>query len=181
MSAHPPFPRPLGVIEEPIHLGPHPSEPKARLLETSLWLPRSVEEVFEFFSDARNLEAITPAWLKFRVLTPGMIDMLPGTLIDYELRLRVLPIRWQSEITAWDPPRRFVDEQRRGPYRKWAHEHVFSPESSGTRVIDRVTYAAPGGALVHRLLVDPDLRRIFKFRRRRLYELLAGSVETPNP
>jgi len=139
-------------------------------LEVETWVPRTREEVFRFFADPRNLEVLTPPWLRFRVLTPD-VDMRRGVRIDYRLRLRYVPLRWQSEITLWDPPRRFIDEQRRGPYRTWRHEHSFLEERGGTLVRDRIEYEAPGGELVERLLVRPDIERIFEFRRRKLGEL----------
>ncbi|MCA9729166.1 MAG: SRPBCC family protein, partial [Candidatus Eisenbacteria bacterium] len=120
-------------------------------------LPAPLEEVFAFFAAAENLERITPPLLQFRVLTPPPIDMRPGALIDYRLKLRGIPLRWRSEITVWDPPHRFVDEQRRGPYRSWIHEHRFEEENGHTRVTDEVRYLAPGGPLVHRWLIRPDL------------------------
>jgi ligand-binding SRPBCC domain-containing protein len=133
--------------------------------ETELWLPRPLEEVFAFFSEPRNLETITPAWLHFRILTPQPVQVCRGALIDYRLRLRGLPVRWQTEIAAWDPPYRFVDVQRRGPYRLWIHEHTFEEQGDGTLARDRVDYKVPGGALVHRLLVGRDVSRIFAYRR----------------
>ncbi len=72
-------------------------------IQTELWLPRPRHEVFPFFAEARNLEALTPPWLKFEVLTPAPIEMQKGTLIDYRIRVHGLPIRWRTEITAWDP------------------------------------------------------------------------------
>lgn len=143
----------------------------ATLLESSVHVPRPIEEVFEFFSDAHNLNELTPPWLDFHVVTPRPISMRAGQLIDYRLRLRFIPIRWQSEITVWDPPRRFVDEQRRGPYSRWHHEHCFEPEGNGTRVTDRVHYKAPGGALIERLFVRRDVETIFNYRTRKLLEL----------
>ena len=141
-------------------------------VEMRQWFPRPRAEVFAFFSDAANLERITPPWLRFHTLTPLPIAMRPGATIDYRLRLRGLPLRWQSEITVWDPPRRFVDEQRRGPYRSWIHEHELIERDGGTEVRDFVRYTVPGGRLVDRLIVRPDVTRIFDYRRRVLEELL---------
>lgn len=146
-------------------------------LRSSQWLPRPLDEVFLFFADARNLERITPSWLRFSVLTPAPIEMRVGALIDYRLRVRGIPLRWQSEITAWEPPGRFVDEQRRGPYRMWVHEHSFLEQNGGTEVGDCVHYAVPGGWLIERLLVGPDVRRIFAHRRRVLAELLGSRAD----
>jgi len=130
--------------------------------------------VFPFFADAFNLERITPPLLRFRVVTPRPIAMRAGTRIDYRLRIHGVPVRWQSEITAWEPPFRFVDEQRRGPYRLWSHAHTFVARDGGTLCRDVVTYAAPGGALVHRLLIGPDVRKIFQYRRQALAGLFPG-------
>jgi ligand-binding SRPBCC domain-containing protein len=136
-------------------------------------LPRPIDEVFAFFADARNLQTLTPPWLRFEILTPGSIEMARGMQIDYRLRLHGLPLRWTSKITAWETPRRFVDEQIRGPYRVWIHEHTFVEGRGGTVVRDDVRYAVPGGALVDRLFVRPDLRRIFDYRHSRLREIFA--------
>ena len=140
-------------------------------LETELWLPRPLADVFAFFADAGNLEALTPPWLRFRILTPQPIAMRKGTRIDYRLRLHGLPVGWMTEITAWEPPRRFVDEQRRGPYRVWIHEHRFAERDGGTEVRDRVRYGVPGGWLVDRLGVRRDVRRIFEHRSQKMREL----------
>jgi ligand-binding SRPBCC domain-containing protein len=127
-----------------------------------------VEEVFPFFADARNLEELTPPFLRFQVLTPPPISMAAGTRIDYRLRLHGIPIRWQSEITAWEPMRMFVDEQRRGPYRAWIHTHRFTAKDGGTLVEDEVRYDVPGGALVNALFVRNDVARIFAYREAKL-------------
>jgi ligand-binding SRPBCC domain-containing protein len=143
----------------------------AYTLQRELRLERERDEVFRFFSDARNLQQITPPWLGFSILTPGPIAMRAGTLIDYRIRLRGLPLRWQSEITEWDPPRAFTDEQRRGPYRLWRHRHRFEPDGGETVVTDHVTYAAPGGRWVHTWWVRPELERIFAYRQARMVAL----------
>jgi ligand-binding SRPBCC domain-containing protein len=140
-------------------------------LETQLWLPRPVSEVFSFFADAGNLQELTPPWLNFQILTPRPIEMGEGTIIDYKLYIRGIPIRWQSEITVWDPPTRFIDKQRRGPYRLWVHEHPFREEDGGTVVEDSVRYATLGGAFINWLVVRPDLDGIFDYRHRRLLNI----------
>lgn len=149
-------------------------------LTSEVLLPRPRDEVFPFFADAGNLERLTPPWLRFEVLTPQPIAMRPAAVIEYRLRLRGLPVRWRSEITAWEPPFRFVDEQRRGPYRLWIHEHRFEEREGRTLVGDRVRYAVPGGplleGLVNRLLVRPDLERIFAFRRAVLLRLFGPAL-----
>jgi len=147
------------------------------VLETELWVPRPRNEVFSLFADAFQLEAITPPWLHFQVLTPRPIVMRAGTRIDYRLRLHGLPIRWQSAISAWEPPFRFVDEQVRGPYRSWLHEHTFVEQGGGTLCRDRVQYDVPGGALVHRFLVDRDVRRIFEYRRQHFPRVLEAVLQ----
>jgi len=144
---------------------------KTHSFTTEMWLKPPLEEVFSFFSDARNLERITPPWVRFQILTSGEIPMRLGALIDYRIRVHGVPLRWQSEITLWEPGRRFVDEQRRGPYRLWIHEHRFSAKDGGTLVEDRVEYAVPGGALVNRLFVANDVAKIFEYRKRKLEEI----------
>jgi len=134
-------------------------------------LPRPLEDVFPFFANTDNLQAITPPWLSFRTLTTGEITMKPGTLIDYELRVHGVPMRWQSEIAVWEPPWGFVDEQRRGPYRLWIHEHRFVEKDGGTLAVDEVRYAVPGGALINALFVARDVEKIFEFRTKKLKEL----------
>lgn len=141
-------------------------------LHDRLFLPLPRGEVFAFFADAGNLEAITPPWLAFRITTPTPIDLKPGALIDYRLRLHGVPFRWRTLISDWDPPHRFVDEQVKGPYSLWRHEHVFEEAEGGTWITDRVEYSHFGGRLVNRLLVRPDLDRIFAYRKQRTKELL---------
>ena len=131
---------------------------------SEVWLPRCIDEVFGFFSDAANLDAITPPWLNFQVLTPAPVEMRVGALLDYKLRIRRFPFRWRSRITAWEPPHRFVDEQIRGPYRLWIHEHNFEVRDGGTLVRDHVRYAVPFDLLLHKLLVRRDVERIFAYR-----------------
>jgi ligand-binding SRPBCC domain-containing protein len=145
-------------------------------LSTSTWVPADLDRVFEFFSQAENLQRLTPSFLNFRIVTPLPIVIRERTTIAYRLSLRGLPITWQSEITAWDPPHRFVDEQRKGPYRLWKHAHEFETRDGGTLMTDRVEYATWGGALVNALFVAPELRRIFEYRRSVLEEIFNSST-----
>jgi ligand-binding SRPBCC domain-containing protein len=140
---------------------------REHVLERRQRLPRPPQDVFPFFADAFNLEAITPPWLRFRVVTPEPVTMAQGTLLEYRLRLRGIPIRWLTRIAVWEPPVRFVDVQIRGPYRLWHHTHAFEPDGDGTLMRDRVRYAlplGPLGELAHVALVRRDLDRIFTFR-----------------
>ncbi len=141
-------------------------------------LPAPPEEVFPFFGDALNLEAITPPWLGFRVVTPEPIEMREGALIEYRLRLHGVPVSWRTRIDVWDPPRRFVDRQLRGPYRLWHHTHLFEPAPDGGTIMrDVVRYRlplGPLGAAAHLVLVRRDLRRIFDFRHAEVARRLGG-------
>ena len=143
--------------------------------DCQFWLPVPRTRVFPFFADPMNLVAITPERLQFRVLTPGPIEMRQGARMEYEFRLWGLRLGWASEITAWEPMTRFVDEQRRGPYKVWIHEHLFEDRDGGTLITDKVIYATAGGRLVERWIVGKELRRIFEHRERRLREILGGT------
>lgn len=137
---------------------------KAFTFHSELWLRHPLPEVFPFFAAAENLEVLTPPFLNFHILTPKPIVMAVGTRIQYQLKLHGIPVHWESEITGWNPPYFFSDDQVRGPYRRWHHEHTFEEKDGGTLVRDKVEYAVPGGALTNRFFVAPDLRRIFAYR-----------------
>jgi ligand-binding SRPBCC domain-containing protein len=145
-------------------------------LERTQLLERPVEDVFAFYSDAANLEAITPPFLRFRILTPTPIAMRAGTRIEYALSLHGVPIRWRTLITRWEPNACFVDEQESGPYAFWRHTHVFEPQGTSTLMRDVVEYREPFGPLgriAHGLFVRRMLDRIFDFRRDATGRLLA--------
>jgi ligand-binding SRPBCC domain-containing protein len=138
-----------------------------RLVRTQI-VPRPREEVFEFFSDAKNLEQLTPDFLRFHILLADPHALVfEGMLIDYRLRLGGVPLRWQSRIESFDPPRKFIDVQTRGPYRSWRHVHTFEETAGGTRIIDDVDYELPLGLLgwlAHAMFVRRTLERIFDYR-----------------
>ena len=149
------------------------------VLERAQLVPRPRDEVFAFFADAHNLEAITPSFLRFRIVTPGRIEMAPGALIEYRLSLFGVPFSWRTRIEELVPGERFVDVQLAGPYRRWRHLHTFEDAPGGTRVVDRVDYELPLGALAHALLVRRSLARIFAHREERIAALLAPVPPTP--
>ena len=144
-------------------------------IEREQWLARPIAEVFAFYGDATNLEAITPAWLRISVITSAPIARGVGTLIEYRLRWRRMPLRWTTIIEAWEPPHRFVDTQLQGPYRLWHHTHTFEAQMGGTQIRDEVRYQLPLGRLgvaLHRLGIRRDLEAIFDDRARLVRELL---------
>ncbi len=131
------------------------------------WIGRPVEEVLTFFSDANNLEAITPRQLNFHILTPGPIRMAAGARIDYQLTLYGIPLKWATLIESWEPPHKFVDVQLRGPYRVWRHTHRFLAAGAGTRILDDVDYELPFGPLgrlVEALWTRREVAGIFGYR-----------------
>jgi ligand-binding SRPBCC domain-containing protein len=146
-------------------------------LEREQFIPRPLEEVFAFFSDAHALEEITPAFLRFRILTPGSLVLFPGFVMDYRLRLFGVPLHWQSRIDTFEPPHRFSDVQLRGPYRRWHHMHRFTAVAGGTQMVDEVDYELPCGLLgpvAQALFVRSTLDRIFDYRRDRVAGMFSG-------
>ena len=138
------------------------------LLEQTQFIPKSRSEVFLFFSDAHNLERLTPPFLNFRILTKPPIKMTSGTLIDYRIKLYGVPLKWRTEIESFEPEHFFVDNQLSGPYAIWHHQHHFDDANGGTLMRDLVRYRLRFGLLgtiAHSLFVRRSLLRIFQFRR----------------
>jgi ligand-binding SRPBCC domain-containing protein len=143
------------------------------VLEREQWIPASLEAVSAFFADAGNLDALTPPWLRFRILSPLPIEMRADALIEYQLRLAGIPVRWRTRIAKWDPPFEFVDVQERGPYALWEHSHRFRVLGGGVLMADFVRYALPFGplgALAHAAGVKASLAAIFDYRFARIRE-----------
>lgn len=145
-------------------------------LHYSVELPQPQETVFSFFADVAHLQAITPPELDFTVITPLPVTMATGTLLEFRLSLFGVPFGWTTEISAWEPPHRFIDRQLVGPYTQWIHRHTFRPGTSGGTVMDDdVTYelpASPLGELAYPL-VRRELEKIFTFRRETILRMLA--------
>jgi len=150
--------------------------PKTYLLERAQLLEHPLDHVFAVFSDAANLEALTPPALKFKIITPLPIEMAEGALIDYRLQLYGAPFRWRTRIDVYEPQQRFVDFQLRGPYKLWRHEHEFYETHGGVLMIDRVHYQIPywlAGRFAHVAFVRSSLEQIFDYRREQTPALLA--------
>lgn len=136
---------------------------------------KPVEEVFDFFSKAENLNLITPPELQFTIISPLPIVMQAGTLINYRIKLWSIPFKWKTQISKWQPPFRFIDEQLKGPYVKWHHTHEFKPLDNGTtQMTDTVVFLSPGWIfepMVHYLFVNKRVKHIFNFRSDKLKEI----------
>lgn len=145
-------------------------------LRQESWVPRPLDEVFSFFAEPGNLEILTPATLRFRILTPPPLEMRNGLLIDYRLSLAGMGFRWRTLISHWEPPHRFIDEQLSGPYRQWVHTHTFEAMDGGTRITDHVRYRLPLYPFgeVARPLVRLQLRGIFAYRGEKIREIFGG-------
>jgi hypothetical protein len=146
-------------------------------LERTQFIPKPRAEVFAFFSDAANLERITPSFLRFSITTPTPIALHPGTIIDYRLSLMGIPFGWRTRIEVFEAELRFVDFQLKGPYRRWHHLHEFEEVAGGTKMTDRVEYELPFGPLgdlARALFVKRTLDSIFDYREKTIATLLGS-------
>ena len=150
------------------------------ILIRSLTLDLPRKEVFDFFSDAGNLEKITPPELNFQITTPQPFEIKQGTLIDYKLKLRGIPMKWRTEISVWNPPHSFTDRAIKGPYKQWIHRHTFTELGENKTLIeDEVKYRLPLeplGDLAH-WLVRRELNHIFDFRQKAVEEILQSKAK----
>jgi len=151
-----------------------------RHLQREQFIPADPARVWEFFATPLNLDELTPAHLKFRIVGAPPVAMHAGQIIEY--RISPLPgiwLRWVTEITAVQPGVSFVDEQRAGPYKIWHHEHTFTPVPGGVHMTDHVTYDVgwgPFGWLAEKLWVQHQLKQIFAYRFRRVEELFGRAA-----
>ena len=148
-------------------------------LERTQRIAADPAELTAFFESPRNLERITPPWLRFRIRSCTDDPVREGTRISYRLRINGLPVRWESLITEYDPGRSFTDTMLRGPYRRWVHRHDFRVVGGGVDVIDRVEYELPLGVvgrLVHHLWVRRQVEDIFAYRAKVIAELFEGGT-----
>lgn len=153
------------------------------VFEREVEIPRPRGEVFEFFSKAENLERITPSSVGFNMITPLPIEMRVGTLIDYTISLYGIPVKWRTEITAWDPPNEFEDIEIWGPYKQWIHRHTFEDTGRGTTLMkDVVRYRLPLEPFgdVAQWFVGREIEGIFNYRQEVISEIFkeAGPADS---
>ena len=137
-------------------------------LRNEQWVPQPLDKVFEFFTDPKNLEKLTPDFLQFKILKVTSPSLREGTLLDYSLKIRGIPVRWQSKITEIIPGVRFSDMQTKGLYHYWHDTHEFYEKNGGTLIRDRVLYKLPGwvpGDVIAHWFIRKDLEKIFLHRR----------------
>jgi ligand-binding SRPBCC domain-containing protein len=155
---------------------------KSHVLERETKLYRPLEEVFDFFSKAENLNKVTPSDLSFVILTPSPIRMHVGTLIDYRIKLLGIPFFWRTQISDYEPPYRFVDQQIKGPYKLWHHEHTFEQKDGYVLMTDRVHYLSPGWFLepfIDALFVRKQLENVWAYRDKVFTELFGKDMVPP--
>ena len=137
------------------------------------YIPRARKELFPYFSVESNLEELTPPTLCFKVLNKSTEKIHEGTELSYKLKIHGIPLDWTSKITHWNPVNGFIDTQVKGPYKKWHHEHIFQDLGDGCLMTDIITYQLPMGWLgevVGSNWVRSDLKKIFDYRRKVIYE-----------
>ncbi|MBI2214538.1 MAG: SRPBCC family protein [Acidobacteria bacterium] len=148
------------------------------LLERTTFIPATIDRVFAFFSDPRNLARLTPSSLGLTVLSAPMRELRQGDEVEYRIRVMGIPVRWVTQIVSWHHGRSFEDLQKKGPYAFWLHLHEFTEVEGGVRMVDRIEYRVPFGALgwaVTGWFVGPRLQRIFDFRTIAMAEVFPGT------
>ncbi|MDX1683852.1 MAG: SRPBCC family protein [Saprospiraceae bacterium] len=141
------------------------------------------DEVWSFFSRPENLNVITPENMKFEILSDmNGVKMYPGILIDYKVSpFPLVSMNWQTEITEIEHRKKFVDEQRKGPYKLWRHQHIFTDKGDHIEMEDILEYALPFGVLgqlVNSLLVSRRIDQIFEYRYKKINEIFNNSTDT---
>jgi len=153
---------------------------KYHILKRESVINENITKVFDFFSNAENLNLITPPELGFKIITKLPVEMKVGAIINYKIKLNGIDFNWKTEITKWEPPFCFEDTQIKGPYKLWIHEHRFKEFEGKTIMIDKVEYLSPGGIfeiIPHKLFVEKKVESIFDFRERKLKDLFPKSQD----
>lgn len=139
-------------------------------------IPTTLEQVWDFYFNHANLQTITPQEMKFKIISQGHeVKLRQGQIIEYKVSpVLGIPLYWMTEITNVTAPSYFVDEQRKGPYRLWQHQHHFKAIEGGVEMTDIVLYQNPLwliGELANVLFIKRKLRAIFEFRFRKMEEV----------
>ena len=148
-------------------------------LKTKQFVKTDMATCWDFFSDPKNLSKITPQSMGFIVRTELPDKMYEGLMIEYTVSPMLgIPMNWITEIKMVKNHSFFVDEQRKGPYRIWHHEHHFKEVEGGVEMTDIVSYELPLGflgRLMHPILVKNKLKEIFDYRRQKVDELFIAT------
>jgi ligand-binding SRPBCC domain-containing protein len=139
-------------------------------------IPASVEEVWDFFSNPNKLHLITPPYMKFKVISKEKTERIyKGQVIEYTVKpILGIPLYWMTEITEVKDKTLFIDEQRKGPYKLWKHQHFFKEIPGGVEMTDLVHYRPPLwmiGSMANRLFLKKQLNRIFEYRYKKVEEI----------
>jgi ligand-binding SRPBCC domain-containing protein len=146
------------------------------ILTQELFIRKPLPEVFSFFDRPENLAVLTPEKLDFKILTPAQIKMKVSAIIDYTIKIFGISFHRATLITTYEPPYCFIDEQLKGPFAYWHHQHTFSDYNGGTIMTDTVHYALPLGFLgriAHWLFVKRQIKYLFDYRTKKVNDLFA--------
>lgn len=143
------------------------------------FVPATLDVVWDFFSSPANLSKITPPEMGFLITSPEQLEMYPGMFISYKVSPALgIKLEWVTEITQINNKKFFIDEQRRGPYNIWHHEHHFKEVEGGVEMHDILYYAVPFGfigSIANLVFVRNKVKQIFSFRKKRIEELFSTS------
>lgn len=139
-------------------------------------IPVSLEKAWEYFSNPHNLLSITPPFLQLKMTNELFGDeVYAGQVMTYKVKpMFGIPLSWMTEITHMEPLKLFVDEQRKGPYRLWHHQHHFNAIEGGVEMTDLVHYSLPFGilgTLANTVTVKNQLKEIFTYRYFKINEI----------
>jgi ligand-binding SRPBCC domain-containing protein len=148
-----------------------------RRVELSSVVAAPRERVWAFYDDPANLARITPPDVRVTMLTPPARPRA-GSRVLLKIGKGPFGVTWEAIFVAHEPPSRFVDEQGRGPFKSFRHEHRFEDAPGGTRMTDTIDYEPPFGVLgriADRVAIGRILRDMLEFRHERTRELLGAA------
>jgi len=151
-------------------------------LERTQIIAATLEKTWDFFSSPENLDKLTPANMRFDILTKRPLPrMYEGQILEYKVRpVLGIPLYWRTKITEVRPMKFFIDNQTNGPYNLWRHKHTFEEHRDGVKMKDHVTYSLPMGilgSLVHKFYVQKRLEEIFDYRYKVVDQIFNQKIE----